>query len=251
MHPEVARKLLELNHQFYQTFAEEFSATRQRIQPGVERILKTLPPIASLLDLGCGNGTLAVELNQRNHLGPYVGLDISEKLVEIARGLSLANAQFIQGDLADPEWDAELPNTPFDYVFCFATMHHIPGEGLRHFFLEKVRKLLAPDGRFIQSNWQFLESPRLRGRIQPWEKVGLTNADVDDNDFLMDWRHGGEGLRYVHHYSSSELHTLAAKTGFQVSGLFTSDGEGGRLGLYQIWEVKEKKGSGLSDESVH
>lgn len=237
MQPEIARKLLDLNHQFYQTFAEEFSATRQRIQPGVGRILETLPPQAALLDLGCGNGSLAAELVENGHLGAYVGLDVSEILVDIARGLKLSNAQFLVGDLANPDWDADLPNVPFDYILCFAVMHHIPGADLRIQFLKKVRTLLSHEGCLVHSNWQFLKSTRLRTRIQPWEKVGLTDADVDNNDYLLDWRRGGEGLRYVHHFNSSELHALAGKTGFQVSGLFTSDGEGGRLSLYQIWEV--------------
>jgi tRNA (uracil-5-)-methyltransferase TRM9 len=237
MKPEVAKQLLELNHQFYQTFAGEFSLTRQRIQPGVERILETLPSQARLLDLGCGNGALAERLSQRGHTGTYLGLDISEKLVKIARKMKLPKTKFIQGDLADPDWDSKLIKPPFDFIFCFAVMHHIPGEDLRIRFLEKVRSLLAPDGRFIHSNWQFLDSQRLRARIQPWERIDLTDTDVDEGDYLLDWRRGGEGLRYVHYFSSSELHALAVRTGFRVGGLFTSDGEGSRLGLYQIWEV--------------
>jgi SAM-dependent methyltransferase len=238
MKPEIAQQLLELNHQFYQTFAKEFSNARQRIQPGVERIIELLPPDAHLLDLGCGNGALAARLSENGHRGDYLGLDISDELIRIARGLRLPNAQFLQGDLADPGWDGEIDNAPFDFIFCFAVMHHIPGMDLRIRFLEKVGPLLAPDGRFIHSNWQFLESPRLKARIQPWEKIGLSTSDVDDEDYLLDWRRGGEGLRYVHHFSSAELHTLADQTGFRVNGLFTSDGEGGKLGLYQIWEVK-------------
>jgi len=237
MKPEVAKQLLELNHQFYQTFAEEFSLTRQRIQPGVERILETLPPRARLLDLGCGNGALAERLSQRGHTGAYLGLDISEKLIKIAKGLKLSKAKFIQGDLANPDWDDKRIKPPFDFIFCFAVMHHIPGTDLRIRFLEKARDLLAPDGRFIHSNWQFLDSGRLRARIQPWARIGLADTDVDEGDYLLDWRRGGEGVRYVHYFTSSELHSLAAKTGFQVGGLFTSDGEGGRLGLYQIWEA--------------
>ncbi len=237
MQPQVARKILELNHQFYQTFAEEFSATRQRIQPGVQRILETLPPNTTVLDLGCGNGNFAENLFEGGHLDTYVGMDVSEKMVQIAKKSKLPNAKFLAGDLADPDWDTKIPNAPFDFVFAFAVMHHIPSTERRVAFLEKVRELLVPGGRFIHSNWQFLESPKLRARIQPWELVGLAETDVDENDYLMDWRRGGEGLRYVHHYTSSELHALAGKTGFRVSGLFTSDGDGGNLGLYQIWEV--------------
>ena len=238
MQPEIAQQLLELNHQFYQTFAQEFSDTRQRIQPGVERILETLPPAATVLDLGCGNGALAVRLYQSGYMGAYLGMDASERLVEIAQERKLPKAQFLWGDLASPDWDVRLQGGPFDFVFCFAVMHHIPGVELRVQLLEKIRTLSASEGRFILSNWQFLESPRMRARIQPWAVIGLSDADVDEGDYLLDWRRGGEGLRYVHHFSGSELQSLAVKTGFRVCGLYTSDGEEGKLGLYQIWETK-------------
>jgi hypothetical protein len=103
--------------------------------------------------------------------------------------------------------------------------------------LQKTRRLLATDGRFVLSNWQFLNSQRLRERIQPWSEIGLSKAAVDDNDYLLDWRHGGHGLRYAHHFSKDELTCLALASSFKVSNTFYADGEGGKLGLYQIWKV--------------
>ena len=236
MKPEIAHKLLKLNDQFYQTFANEFSDTRQRLQPGVVKVINAIPRTARLLDLGCGNGNLAAAIREQGHRGQYLGIDISEELIGIARGLGLPNTNFIAGDLADPAWETTLPREAFDYILCFAVMHHIPGETLRVEFFRKVHALLAPGGSFIQSNWQFLNSEKLRERIQPWDLVGLGEADVDEHDYLLDWRRGGTGLRYVHYYTSQELYALAAQTGFKVVGMFTSDGETGDLGLYQIWE---------------
>ncbi len=40
--PEITRKLIELNRLFYQTFALQFSATRQRLQPGVLKVLQNV-----------------------------------------------------------------------------------------------------------------------------------------------------------------------------------------------------------------
>lgn len=236
MQPEIANQLLELNHQFYQTFAAEFSSTRQRLQPGVLKVIGAIPHTAKILDLGCSNGLLAAEVMKQGHTGYYVGMDMADRLIEIANNMQIPNAMFIAGDLADPNWEVTLPHGPFDYILCFAVLHHIPSHDLRLKFFKKVHHLLAPDGRFIQSNWQFLNSKKLRERIQPWERIGLDETDVDSDDYLLDWRLGGEGLRYVHHYTSKELHELAAQSGFRVSGIFTSDGETGNLGLYQIWE---------------
>jgi SAM-dependent methyltransferase len=243
MQPKVAQNLIELNHKFYQTFADSFSATRQRIQPGVMQILNMIPPTANILDLGCGNGVLAAELINQGYLGQYLGLDFSAELVGIANQQNLPKALFRTADLTSAIWDTELPNAPFDMILCFAMLHHLPGESLRLEFLQKAEKLLIPEGRFVLSNWQFLNSPKLRSRIKPWETVGLKDGDVDPGDHLMDWRREGEGTRYVHQFSSGELHSLAAKSGFRVAGLFTSDGETGDLGLYMIWE---KRGHGIS-----
>jgi SAM-dependent methyltransferase len=237
MQPEIASKLLELNHQFYQTFAEDFSETRQRLQPGVVQVLDAVQLSAKVLDLGCGNGQVAAYLKKRGHTGSYLGLDSAKNLVEIAKELGLPDAEFIHGNLAAPDWDRLLPGQVYDYVVCFAVMHHIPSRKLRIEFLNKVKRLLAPGGSFIHSNWQFLESPKLRERVLPWETVGLSDHDVDEHDYLLDWRRGGIGYRYVHYFTNAELHALAEATGFKIIGLFTSDGEGNNLGLYQIWEV--------------
>ena len=102
--------------------------------------------------------------------------------------------------------------------------------------LRQARARLASPGRLIHSEWQFLDSPRLRARIQPWESIGLSPADLDPGDHLLDWRSGGNGLRYVHHFSEEELAALAEESGFRVVESFRSDGENGRLGLYQVWE---------------
>ena len=102
--------------------------------------------------------------------------------------------------------------------------------------MNKVHALLPKGGRFIHSEWQFLNSPRLRERVQPWEKIGLLEDQVEAGDYLIDWRSGGHGLRYVHVFEPEELESLAADAGYQIVETFASDGDGGNLGLYQIWK---------------
>ena len=235
MQPEVVRTLIDLNNEFYQTFAASFSATRQRLQPGVKRIVDGLPPDANVLDLGCGNGQLAFELVEGGFSGSYLGLDSSAALIKTAAAGTAGNVGFMQRDLSDEDWDQGLPGAPYDIVMCFATLHHIPGEALRLALLEKVRGLLLDGGRFIFSTWQLSNSPKLRARIQPWGRVGLSEGDVDEGDYLMDWRRDGEGLRYVHQFSREELEGLAEKASFEVLESFSSDGATGDLGLYMVW----------------
>jgi SAM-dependent methyltransferase len=242
MRSEIAAKLIELNREFYQTFGRAFSEKRQRLQPGVRRVLDSLSGLESILDLGCGNGEVGRELARRGHRGPYLGLDFSLPLLtEAERQSNGLTVNFAQADLTSDNWDASLstfhsplPTSHFSLITAFAVLHHIPSESLRVNILNKVHALLAPDGKFILSNWQFLNSDKWRKRLQPWERIGLSSCDVDAGDYLLDWRHGGEGLRYVHCFSEEELAALAFQSGFTIQDTFHADGEGGRLSLYQI-----------------
>jgi tRNA (uracil-5-)-methyltransferase TRM9 len=234
---ETVSKLIDLNRQFYQTFALQFAATRSRLQPGVLSILKGTPRNADILDLGCGNGELASQLSRRAHRGIYIGLDFSAELIELAQRkiASPRQASFYVADLTSSNWQKAIPALEYDLIFAFAVLHHIPGQQLRRDILRKAWVHLKPDGHLFLSQWQFLNSPRLRTRVQPWENAGIKEDDIDPGDYLLDWRHGGSALRYVHHFSEEELVSLAEETGFQVRDTYLSDGEGGVLGLYQDW----------------
>jgi tRNA (uracil-5-)-methyltransferase TRM9 len=232
-----ANKLIDLNRQFYQTFGKDFSATRGRLQPGVLRILDGLEGQERILDLGCGNGELARELARRGHRGSYLGVDFSLPLLQAAESrLEGFSVRFTQSDITSSNWGSDLSESSYDIVFLFAVLHHIPGESIRLRLLKKIQRLLKPGGKLNLSNWQFLSSDRLKARIQSWELAGLSPAQVDDDDYLLDWRAGGTGLRYVHHFSENELGALAGRTQFRIIGTFFSDGHNHNLGLYQIWE---------------
>ncbi len=236
MDEQTARRLVNLNGQFYQTFGRAFSATRQRIQPGVRQVLSTLRGDEHILDLGCGNGEFVRQLAQTPFRGEYCGLDFSLPLLEAADSNPRPfPINFRQSDLTGNDWPGFYTN-PFDLIVSFAVLHHIPSNDLRQQIVAQAASLLRPGGRFVLSNWQFLNSPRLVARIQSWERAGLAPSDVDENDYLLDWRAGGEGLRYVHHFDETELAALAAIAGFVVLETFYSDGENGRLGLYQVWQ---------------
>ena len=275
MNPAAAQRLIAINREFYNRFGASFSASRRRLQPGVCRMLDSLKGDESILDLGCGNGELARALAKCGHRGPYLGLDFSLPLLQEAesqaqgaarspgpersagQGSTLDavvsrspehsegsskgfSARFLQADLTQlSTLSGRLPITDrWSLITAFATLHHIPGNNLRREILHSVHELLAEDGRFIHSNWQFLNSDKLRARIQPWDTALISPADIDAGDYLLDWRNGGRGLRYVHHFSEQELNDLARLAGFRVTDCFYSDGQGGKLGLYQTWQKR-------------
>jgi SAM-dependent methyltransferase len=235
MNSVTAQKLIELNREFYTRFGAEFSSTRQRLQPGVKRILDSLRGDESILDIGCGNGELARELTRRGFRGSYLGVDFSLPLLDAAAAPHSFPVKFVQGDLSSMEWVRQVSGIRYQVVYAFAVLHHIPSVEMRLNILKTIRDLLANDGKFVMSNWQFLNSAKLRARIQPWDKVNIREDELDEGDYLLDWRSGGNGLRYAHHFSGEELSALASRTAMRIDASFLSDGEGGNLGLYQVW----------------
>jgi SAM-dependent methyltransferase len=237
--PDIAQSLIELNKKFYSDFAGPFSATRGRLQPGVRRILDSLKGDETILDLGCGNGELARTLARDGHRGAYLGLDFSLSLLKEAAFMSERfSAEYQEVDLVQLSVISDQLSVKdgWSLITSFAVLHHIPSQSLRLDILKTIHELLAENGRFVHSNWQFLNSPRLRQRVQEWSEAGLTDADVDEGDTLLDWRSGGAGLRYVHHFHEAELAQLAESSGFSVVETFYSDGKEGNLAIYQEWE---------------
>ncbi len=240
MDSAVTERLIEINREFYSRFGGSFAATRRRLQPGGRRVLEQLQGDENILDLGCGNGWFARELKKRGHHGSYLGLDFSLPLLrEAGFHAEGGSFRFMEADLTRLPWLREhlLVAGDWTLVTAFAVLHHIPSHELRLEVVKCVRALLQPGGRFIHSNWQFLNSARLRERIQPWEAAAVSRSQVEAGDYLLDWRSEGSGLRYVHHFSEEELQTLAAEAGFEVREVFYSDGETGNLGLYEVWEA--------------
>jgi tRNA (uracil-5-)-methyltransferase TRM9 len=113
-------------------------------------------------------------------------------------------------------------------------LHHIPGFASRRRVVERATRVLAPDGRLVLANWQFLQVERLQRRLLPWSTLDLTQDEVEPGDYLLDWQRQGRGLRYVHLVDEEELRTLAREVGLKIVSLFRADGHTNDLTLYAV-----------------
>ncbi|MEJ2448989.1 MAG: class I SAM-dependent methyltransferase, partial [Anaerolineales bacterium] len=118
MEPNIARKLINLNHHFYQSFAKDFSETRERLQLGVIEVLNRIPANCSVLDLGCGNGNVVTHLSENGFQGTYLGVDFSLGLLNQAEDSQPDDFQigYHELDLTSPSWERILPSTRFDVI---------------------------------------------------------------------------------------------------------------------------------------
>lgn len=235
MRGSTARRLLDLNRAFYQSFAEPFAASRERLQPGIPAALAGLDLSGPFLDLGCSEGRVGRHLRRSGFPGGYLGVDGCARLLERGRAAD-PSLEFLEADLAGPGWENAVRriHPQFASAGCFSLLHHLPGPGRRRRLLAAAAALLCPGGRLALSVWQPLRSQRLRGRVVPWEQLGFEAGGLEPGDLLVAWNRGAAGVRYVHHFEEEELLRLVRGAGLEPLELFHSDGEGGRLGLYVL-----------------
>jgi SAM-dependent methyltransferase len=231
-------RLLALNRDFYATFAHHFAASRSMCDPALTAILPYLSRGARVLDVGCGNGRLASLIDEERPGSSYVGVDASSALIDAARiqadQLSHTDAVFRVLDVTQGDWTEELPCRPFDCAVALAVLHHVPGLDLRARVLRGIGGLLKPEGYAVLSTWRFLAHERMRRKIVGWDVVDIDRDELDRGDYLLDWRRGGQGLRFCHLVDEEEVEQLAAASGFRVRETFRAGGREGDLSLFAV-----------------
>jgi SAM-dependent methyltransferase len=108
-----------------------------------ESFLPYLHPGMSVLDCGCGPGSLTIELAERVAPGEVVGIDLSGQALDQARALAEArrvgNVRFEVGNV----YELPYPAVSFDAVFSHALVSHL-SEPARA--LVEMRRVLKPGG---------------------------------------------------------------------------------------------------------
>lgn len=135
----------------------------------------------NVLEIGCGNGRDAKEICK--HTNNYQGMDISKKLLDIARK-NLPGQKFIVADIEEYDIPSEL-----DIVFSFASLIHVPKDSFRSI----MRKLFSS----VTSN----------GLVFISLKHSNTYSQVTKTDEF--------GTRTYWHYSQADVEELAS--GFSIA----------------------------------
>lgn len=238
METKIIERLLALNHKFYTDFAETFANSRSVSDPALTAILPYLPQRARVLDVGCGNGRLALLLDRERLGGTYVGVDAIPALIAVARDqagqLDNTATTFCIADVTNSDWVGLIPQEPYDCAVVLAVLHHIPSFELRARILRDVHGMLKPGGYVILSTWRFLSSARIRRKIVDWSEVDIAEGRLDAGDYLLDWKRGGRGLRYCHMVDADEVQRLAEESGFRVRETFRAGGREGNLSLFAV-----------------
>jgi SAM-dependent methyltransferase len=148
-------------------------------RPVLEKIVadfrRTQPGPVRLLDFACGTGRVVASLEPL--VDTAEGVDISENMVEVARG-KCPQVKLQAGDILS---QPEMLQPQYDVITCFRFLLNVEPE-LRGRVLKRLREVLRPDGLLlvnVHGNSHSLRHPAILWRR--WrERTQKTNAMLNE-----------------------------------------------------------------------
>ena len=230
------QNIIEKTRDDYDLIAKEWDLSRNRASQIKINLISDIKDGYKVLDVGCGNALMLPFVLEKGAF--YSGLDISEKLIEIARKkyskeVEQEKAELVVGSAIELPFQDEK----FDFVISFAVLHHIPSKELQEKFFKEIKRVSKPNAKVkiivwnLLSNWankRFNVESQLKG-----EKSG---------DVTVPWKatHGEIISRFVHQFSKEELLSFAEDAGFKNIEIdfFTRAGEKTKNGEEMVLEME-------------
>lgn len=115
--------------------------------------LACIQPGDAVLDVGCGTGTLAIEVQSRvGRAGHVTGIDPGTQQIARARAIAARRNVPIEFQIGVIEHLA-FPDQTFDVVLSTLMMHHLPDD-LKRQGLAEVARVLKPRGRLVIADFK-------------------------------------------------------------------------------------------------
>lgn len=118
-----------------------------------------------ILDIGCGTGSLVVELKRRYPEANLTGLDPDARALAIARRKADQSGVTVQFDQGFSD-QLPYPSGSFDRVLSSFMFHHLP-EGEKEKTLREVLRVLKPGGSFHLLDFEGADDPH-EGHLARW-----------------------------------------------------------------------------------
>lgn len=133
---------------YYDVLAALMTLGREREFRDRLAALVDLAPGESVLDVGCGTGSLVLASKRRvGRTGMVTGIDASPEMIERARRKAMNKGEGIHFEVARVE-SLPFPNETFDVVLSTLVMHHLP-RATRERCVSEMRRVLRPGGRLL------------------------------------------------------------------------------------------------------
>lgn len=202
----------------YDLIADKFSSTRSFMWRDLGFVKDLVKPSDRVLDFGCGNGRLAGFLN--NNYKEFVGVDISQKLIDIAKQkYSSEKTKFIK---INPLFN-RLPfdDNYFDVIFSIAVFHHLPGEEYRLKVAKELYRVLKPGGKLAVSVWNLWQRRFWKYHLEAIKNKMLGKSELDSRDLYISFKAGEKVFqRYHHAYTKNRIKKQIQGAGFVSINFF-------------------------------
>ncbi len=242
MRKSTIKKLNQLNKNFYQKTAEEFSRSRSYFWSGWKKLLPYLNILTArkkeinVLDVGCGNGRFGLFLDENSPGAEinYLGIDFSQKLLAEAKKdlrSTKINYNLVEKDILQK---LNLKSKKFDLIVCFGLIHHLASFKLRQEKLMELADYLNTGGLLVVTFWQFGNKPRFEEKTVRPDKVGLDSSRLEENDYILGWKQKEKIYRYCHYVDYREAEKLIKDLKLNLVDKYLADGKTNNLNLYLI-----------------
>jgi ubiquinone/menaquinone biosynthesis C-methylase UbiE len=137
--------------------------------------LARMQPGEQVLDVGCGTGTLAMEVQSRvGRAGRVAGVDPGTRQIARARSKAARRHVPIEFQIGMIE-QLPFPDQSFDVVFATLMMHHLPAS-LKRQGLAEIARVLKPGGRLVIAD--FKRKQERQGRAARFHAGGSSIQDL-------------------------------------------------------------------------
>lgn len=221
MDRDTQQQLLKIVKQNYKEVAEDYNRTRRKRSDPLRQKLREyahqVKQEDKILDVGCGNARLLELLPEGVD---YLGVDSSESLINISKK-RFPQYTFQVVDVLELD---RLKEKGFNYVFCIAVLHHLPGRDLRIRSLRQIRDKLSPEGKIVISVWNLWAQKKMRKRIVRFFLLKMLGKNkMDLGDITFDWKDNNKGItskRYYHAFTKRELRKVVKKGGLTPKKIY-------------------------------
>ncbi len=206
-----------------------------QVQRHVDQVQRREPPVdgATVLDLGCGPGSLSARLADRLPGPRIIGIDSDPVLLALGRARYGDHIEFVDADLTAPDLPAEIPDV-VDAVVSTTALHWLDPEPLAALYRNLARRI-RPGGVFVDGDHMPTGESDLRGLEQSVREARTVRVGVAANEDWSQWWAAAQAEpeladliserseRAIQHHGSNALSPAEHATLLRAAG-FTSVG---------------------------
>lgn len=169
--------------------AHEFDATIQRLIPFynemIDALVSVIPfsgeKVFSMIDLGCGTGTISQSVKSKFPNVEITCVDIAEKMLEIAKNKIGGDVNCIQADFNEFEFPQK-----YDLIVSSLALHHLENDDDKLSCYKKIYSALNQNGVFINIDVVLGSDDEIQDvYMKKWK--GFMRKNVSDEEIENKW----------------------------------------------------------------